>query len=360
MPSRIKGCVVEVGPKGPVPETGRERRRREPMEAHEPAFRGEVPKHRSYEKRDSRREAASRSALDARRPRGAKKPTTRKDSDAVKCLRLLSATEREQLGEQKILASGKPGSARHPSAAEWSKVRAHLLERSLKSNPALDPALTAYTPGETLHLLAHPAVKAWHRRVARLKLPEDCTTVVLVPCAKTKPWDAASTGRSKLYSAYHAVRNSVAAGERPGVYFVTISEPLGIVPEDDWADFPQYDNPGLFPDDAQRSGMFKSDWDEAFGERMVVPFDREAQQQCLDVLGDVVGRFLAQNARPGRRFVAFVDETSGAPTTHGQMLDRALAAHPTLNLERYTKRAAPRTSPQAHIEEVLDRRSRTD
>lgn len=78
---------------------------------------------------------------------------------------------------------------------------------------------------------------------------------MLVPCAKTKPWVGPAVRRSKLYSAYNEIRE-----EHPEICFATISEPLGIVPMQRWADFPQYDNPGLFRDDAQQSGMTKKEW----------------------------------------------------------------------------------------------------
>lgn len=316
-----------------------------------PEFRGPVGKSTDRRRGDPVRRQATASMLSVRTGGSSKVSPLGAGGDA---LGHLSPVERDQLGQPKALRGGKASASRHPPAELWPQVRQHLLDRSLKSNPKLNPALTAYTPGETLALLKHPEIQEWHEQMSEHRLPEDCHTVVLVPCAKTKPWDEASTRRSQLYSAYHAVRKQVEAGERPGVLFVTISEPLGVVPESHWSDFPQYDNPGLFPDDAQRSGMFTRDWNEAFGERFIVPFDRDAQQACLTQLGDVVGAFLQKNDRGERRFIAFVDDATGTPTTHGAMLDRATSAF-GVTIERHPKRSQPRASPQADIERVLDR-----
>jgi hypothetical protein len=60
----------------------------------------------------------------------------------------LSDIEREQLGQS------VPGSKfQYVSKDKWDEFRKYLLERSSKSNPLLDPELTAYTPGETFNLL---------------------------------------------------------------------------------------------------------------------------------------------------------------------------------------------------------------
>lgn len=228
-----------------------------------------------------------------------------------------------------------------------------LVARSQAANPRLNPELTAYTPGETLRLLDHPEIAAWHRSMRRFELPDDCKTVVLVPCAKTKPWTAEHTRRSTLYRAYNQLRADAEAKTLHGVYFVTVSEPLGVVPESRWGDFPQYDNPGLFRDDAQRSGMFKNDWEESrFKRRLVVPFDPEAYETCIRRLGGVISDFVRRNAA-GRRFVAFVDGHDGSHTTHGHMLDVAGESLDGIRVERFAKTPGPRTSPYEHIKAIL-------
>lgn len=235
----------------------------------------------------------------------------------------LSAGERAQLGQPKPLKNGKQSSYRFVPKDRWDEVRALLLARSKKSNPSLDPALTAYTPGETRALLSHPEIRAWHARMRAFDIPPEFDTVAFVPCAKTKPWDGLRSG--SLYGAYNAIRDRVQASDAPKVFFVTLSEPLGVVPETHWGDFPQYDNPGLFRCDAQRSGLFTGDWLEGpFGEKLIIPFDDAAYRASIDALAQVISDFAARNAE-GRRFVSFVEPLSGPPGTHSEMLDRAAA-----------------------------------
>jgi hypothetical protein len=243
----------------------------------------------------------------------------------------------------RLRRDGQPSAHPYPSPQEWPLIRRHLLDRSLQANPLLDPALTAYTPGETVGLLGHPQVAAWHKRAVR-GLSSSYKHIVLVPCAKTKPWEGPAVRRSKLYSAYNALRS-----EKPETCFVTISEPLGIVPMAHWGDFPQYDNPGLFRDDSQRSGMTTAQWQASpFGRAYGLPFDEAAQEECIQSLGLVVARFLANNA--DCHVVSVVDDTT--PTTHGAMLDVALAQG-GVSVERHLKRSAPRVSPLGHLREVL-------
>ena len=155
----------------------------------------------------------------------------------------------------------------------------------------------------------------------------------------------------------------VESGEIPGpVFFATISEPLGIVPMDMWDDFPAYDVPGLFGNDPQRTGMFTADWNKSqFGQRYMIPFDKEAKDKSIDILGDVVAKFVENNQSPDRRFISFVDAKDMGSTTHSLMLERA---EKTLDQEivpsslRFGKTdpAASRPSAKAtydHIRQVL-------
>jgi predicted RNA-binding protein len=122
---------------------------------------------------------------------------------------------------------------------------AALVNKSQSSNPNLDKDLTAYTPGETLTILNNPKIRAYHDKVSRFRVPDNFDTIVLVPCAKSKPWGSAC--KSDFYKAYHQL---MADPEMGKIYMATVSEPLGIVPSSDWENFPQYDNPGLFDDTA--------------------------------------------------------------------------------------------------------------
>lgn len=262
----------------------------------------------------------------------------------------LSPLERAQLGSTRLRKDGTPSAHPYPSPEQWPALRAYLVERSRRANPRLDEDLTAYTPGETLALLEHPQIASWLAKEAISAVPPEYETVVLVPCAKTKPWDLSSVGRSKLYSAYHALRR-----EHPDVCFATVSEPLGIVPMQAWADFPQYDNPGLFRDDAQQSGMTKRDWEASpFGRWYGLPFDEGAWRESIARLGSTVGRFLTANR--DRRLVAVVDSMEGPQSTHGAMLDVALLESGA-SLKRYPKRIEARVSPLPYLRDVLDGRA---
>jgi hypothetical protein len=130
---------------------------------------------------------------------------------------------------------------------------------------------------------------------------------------------------------------------------VTLSEPLGIVSMESWADFPQYDCPGLFSDNAQRSGMHLSHWRaEGYERAYSIPFDEQAQQRCIERLGAVIGEYLSRHS--DHRIVSFVDDDAGK-TTHGAMLDHAMASG--VSVERHCKRATARVSPLDHMRTCL-------
>ena len=120
----------------------------------------------------------------------------------------------------------------------------------------------------------------------------------------------------------------------PNVYLMTVSEPLGLVPQEMWAKFPKYDNPGLFKDDFLRTGMVKTDWnDTVYGKRHLLSFDDEAYLKCIQKLADVIGIVLSQQNTP---IISFVDAKT--KTTHGHMLDLATENY-GLNIARYDKKS---------------------
>lgn len=256
----------------------------------------------------------------------------------------LSANEKSQLGQ--------PSNTRWiPDPEEWVDVRDYLLEKSQKRDPDLTPEMTAYTPGETQELLKHPVVSDWHKTMATFTIPSDVDTVVFVPCAATKPWSSATRG---IYKSYNKIREEMRAGEIPSAYFVTISEPLGVVPEERWDDFPTYDNPGLFKNDSARAGRTTTkQWKKNFGKNFVIPFDEEAYDDCIETLGAVIADFAKHNAKPGRRFLSFVDDRSGK-STHTDMLERAQQHHSFLQPEdMHQKRGKAREAPYILMKDVL-------
>lgn len=235
----------------------------------------------------------------------------------------LSETEESQLGSE------REGSAYpYVKREDWSKFREFLVDRSKKSNPQLDSELTAYTPGETVNLLKHPKIVDWMQKMRDFKIPERYNIIALVPCAKTKPWGSTRPKKSDLYNSYHKILEMNKNGELPigEIYFVTISEPLGVVPQDFWDTFPQYDNPGLFIDPVMRSGGLETkDYPNTpIKSKHIIPFDRSAYQSAIATLAGSIEQFMRNNSAPGRIFISFVEDPSGKiKTTHSDMLDRA-------------------------------------
>src|SRR5579884_3583202 len=96
----------------------------------------------------------------------------------------LSAAELAQLGKPRVLAGGGESVYRVVPASHWPRVRQLLLERGRGYVPGLQAELSAYTPGETPHLLEHPRILDWHSRMAEFVIPRPVQAVALVPCAR--------------------------------------------------------------------------------------------------------------------------------------------------------------------------------
>lgn len=248
-------------------------------------------------------------------------------------LNLLSNVERQQLGTEG-----------YPDIFSWTQFRMFLEERSQVSNPLLNLENTAYTPAETLKLMQKEPIKNWLDNVKNLKIPENADIVIFVPCAKTKPWKDAPRG---LYKSYNKIINE----NSDNIYFVTISEPLGVVPQDNWSDFPQYDNPGLFKDVVQRSGgLFTKDWQEHFGQRYKLPWDQNAYEQSIDILAEKIKIFVNNNQKNGRKFISFVGDENSIGT-HQDMVNRSGVIPKEY---QFLKRAEAREEPYAYIKSNLE------
>lgn len=276
----------------------------------------------------------------------------------------LSESEKAQLGKRKILQNGKLSDYSYANEREWPVLREHFLSMSraaaarYKDGFELPDRMTAYTPGETLSLLEQPEVKAWQRRMKTFTIPRTDEAgrpyeiVAFVPCAKSKPWD---TQRVGLYGAYNEVRRAVREGSLPATYFVTVSEPLGVVPEEHWGDFPMYDNPGLFKNESLRaSGMMTTDFAEVDGldGKVIVPFDEEAYRTAISQLGGAIGAFMRHNQKvnPNLVWCSFVEGLESVPSTHSEMLDAAARITGALEKSRrFPKKAATRTRPVEHL-----------
>lgn len=218
----------------------------------------------------------------------------------------------------------------------WPIFRRFLVQRSLASNSELNSEMTAYTPGETLYLLQEPEIASWREEMKSFRVPDQYKQIVFVPCAKTKPWENATRG---IYKDYNKLRS-----ERPDLFFVTISEPLGIVPQTYWKNFPQYDNPGLFRDTVQRSGgLFTSDFKKYFNsdKQYKIPFDENAYNTAIDILAETIKGFLENNQDKDK--ISFVEDFKGVGT-HSDMLTRAGFIG-----KRMQKRESPRTGPYDYL-----------
>lgn len=262
-------------------------------------------------------------------------PTNLTQEEVKNSFKNLSKIEISQLGTSNFV-----------SKEQWPYIRKYMLLRSLKSNPKTDPNLTAYTPGETWNLFKNPIIKKWHTDIVNHIVPEQYDTVIFVPCAKTKPWENANRG---IYKSYNRLRN-----EYGNLYFVTISEPLGIVPSDMWNQFPQYDNPGLFSDPVQRSDLQTKDWKRLYNvdSRLQTPFDQNLQQECIKLLGNIIKQFIInnKNKNPNLKMLSFVEDFK-KQGTHSQMLDIANEIDKTL---RFYKREKARQQPYPYIKKTIN------
>ncbi len=224
----------------------------------------------------------------------------------------LSDVERSQLGTAKGGKSAKD----YMSVDDWVVIRDFHLRTRLKQTPETNTDLCAYTPGETLKLLQHPIITKWFSMVEKFKIPEGKEKVIFVSCAASKRWG--ETTRAKDYKCYNMIRK-----ENSKIYWVTISEPLGIVPEDHWDDFPLYDNPGLFTSQGQVESKF---WTNHMGKQssFAYPFDQSAFNECIKILGNVIKKFYDFNKQinPNLKFISAV-ETPSEKSTHSRMLDHS-------------------------------------
>lgn len=238
------------------------------------------------------------------------------------------------------------------SLDDWLKFRKFLVAKSIKRNPDhFDINLAAYTPGETLNLLSKKEIIQWFTYLDSIQIPDEAEAVILVPCAASKPWfNHKNVNKSLLYKAYNHIIEDVKQGEFKNIYFLTISEPLGIIPQDRWFDFPKYDNPGLFKDDFLRTGLVKTDWEKIWlKSKHLLPFDNEAYEQCIYKLSCIIERTLSKIKVP---IISFVDAKEH--TTHGHMLDTVEKINPDIIIKRFLKKGQARTSPYEYIKDNIN------
>lgn len=235
---------------------------------------------------------------------------------------------------------------------DWLKFRKLLVDKSKKRNPDhFNESLSAYTPGETLNLLNKKEIIQWFKSLESIIIPDDVEAIILVPCAASKPWfNHKNVNKSLLYKSYNKIIKDIEEGNFRKIYFLTISEPLGIVPQDKWNDFPKYDNPGLFKDDFLRTGLVKTDWNKTFLEsKHVLPFDDKAYQECIEILAKIIEKTLSKINIP---IISFVDAKEH--TTHGNMLDVVQKMNSEINISRHLKKEQARTTPYDYIKNTIN------
>lgn len=232
------------------------------------------------------------------------------EEEKAHTLSKLSDIERSQLGNPR----GGKSAKNYMSVDDWVVIRDYHVRKRISINPETDPNLCAYTPGETLKLLHHPIIKKWFSMVEQFKIPEGKEKAIFVSCAASKRWG--ENTKSQDYKCYNILRK-----DNNKIYWVTISEPLGIVPEDYWDNFPFYDNPGLFTSQGQVPTKF---WLNEMGKAasLSYPFDQNAFNGCIKILGDVIKKFYEFNKQinPNLEFISAV-ETPSEKSTHSAMLD---------------------------------------
>ena len=233
------------------------------------------------------------------------------EKEKLDILSKLSDVERAQLSTP----VGGKSAKNYMSEDDWVQIRDYSLRKALERNPETNPDLCAYTPSETLTLLNNPIIQNWFKMVTRFKIPENKKRVIFVPCAASKRW--IDNPKAKNYNCINMIR-----GESSDTYWVTISEPLGIIPEDHWNDFPFYDNPGLF-----HEGNFNlktAEWKTLMNKdrSYAYPFDKQAKKRCIAILGGVIKSFydFNKNLNPDLSFISAV-ETPSEKSTHSDMLD---------------------------------------
>lgn len=134
------------------------------------------------------------------------------------------------------------------------------------------------TPVETLDVLRDPTsdIRSWLSYIKNQYTPPDHTDILLLyPCASQKPIPESNT-----YQALAKTLSKYGPGDQQRIHVVTISEPMGLIPyefQTGHGDVWMYDNPGLFQWWCQENGT---------------KWNRGAQQQCLQILGEHIAGFL--------------------------------------------------------------------
>ena len=171
-----------------------------------------------------------------------------------------------------------------------------LFKESCKLNPTVESDLCLYTPTETLTAMRrNKKLIAWHYYIETEFLPRRVGSVALFfPCAAFKPWSEERTKSPAYKKLYRLMR---ASSIKKYITLHTISEPLGVVGEEDYDYMPSYDNPGLF---------------RQYNRRRSLPWDEDDYEGCIEHLSTVIARYLQRIRNLFSLIIFYVEPSSPA------------------------------------------------
>lgn len=187
------------------------------------------------------------------------------------------------------------------------------------NSPPIPPnqdELELLNPIDTLDALRNETgdIRAWLTYIRDQYIPpEEKSILLLYPCASKKPMPD-----SKTYDALSTTLSQFSDADSQRIHVVTVSEPMALIPlEFQDGDRFLYDNPGLF------------EWWVKENDHQ---WDKQAQQQCLRILGEHIAGFLERAIENDwyEEYIACVRHITAygnhsGDQTHRQMLETAEA-----------------------------------
>jgi len=186
----------------------------------------------------------------------------------------------------------------------------------------IKPSLCFYNPTEVLAALRHnKQVTSWLSYIGNHYAPLTRDILLIYPCSTEKPYH-----KSRSYAQLYKTLSPLGK-DRKRIHLATISEPLGLVPEEfyetrkNW-----YDCPGLFEWWCTKHGQ---------------AYSKEDLNDCIDILATHIARFFTKvkRRRSYKRIVAFVRTWSSSlmpkgDHTHKRILEKA-ASMADVHIEFY-------------------------
>lgn len=180
-------------------------------------------------------------------------------------------------------------------------------------NVKIEESLCFYNPREVYDaLMNNEKVLKWLKFISEIYTPPFRKVLLIYPCASVKPYSE-SRSYKRLYATLRRLGDL-----RRFIHVATVSEPLGLVPEEFYGDsqgFLWYDCPGLF-----------EWWCKKFGQK----YEEEFVEKSIDVLASYVAKFLKRVGEKGvyEKIVAFVKTYSSSlhlkkDHTHRRIIEKA-------------------------------------